>query len=141
MAELIDRPVLKTADIFVRECLGLYITCHAQGRPDDAQIKKRLKRAQRVAVEFAFIIDPAHARALNEVVRQNFIPQIDHLFRFGEKAVTANVKAIAIDLNGAADPADIAFVFFNDGDAVSLFSQQIGRSQPRWTRANNSYID
>ena len=78
---MIDGPILEAAHILVREYLRLGIARHAQGGADDAQVEQRLKGAQRIAVKFALIIDAAHARALDKVVRQDFIPQIDDLFR------------------------------------------------------------
>ena len=125
MTKLVYRPILKAADIFIRKGLGLHIARHAQRRSDNAKVEQCFERTQRIAVESAFIIDPAHARTLNEVVGQNLVPQIDHFFRFGKKAVAADVKAISVNFDRAADAADIAFVFFDDGDAVPLFRQQI----------------
>ena len=128
VTKLVYRPILKAADIFVRKGLGLHIARHAQRRPHNAKVEKCFERAQRIAVEFAFIIDPAHARTLNEVVGQNLVPQIDNVFRLRKKAVAPDIKAISVHFNSAADAADITFVFFNDGNAIPFFCQQIGGS-------------
>ena len=84
------------------------------------------ERAQWIAVKFAFIIYPAHARTLNEVVGQNLVPQIDNVFRLGKKAVAPDIKAISVHFDSAADATDLTFVFFNDGNAIPFFRQQIG---------------
>ena len=44
------------------------------------RLNKSLKGTQRIAVEFAFIINAAHPWALNEIVGQNFVPQINDFF-------------------------------------------------------------
>ena len=55
--------------------------------------------------------------------------------------MAANIKTIAINLDSAADASDIPRVLLYDGDAITFFGEQIGRSQPRRTRANNRHIN
>ena len=140
VAKLVDCPILETADIFVWKRLRLGIACHAQGRTDDTQVEQCLKRAKRIAVEFAFVVNPAHPGPLYKIVRQNLVPEINHFLRFGKKAVAADIKAVAIDLYGPADAADIAFVLFDYGYAITLLRKQIGGRQASRTRPDNCHI-
>ena len=80
VTELVDGPILETLHIAVGKCLGLDIARHAQSRTPDAQIEQSLKRAQRIAVKFALIINPAHPWALNKIVRQYLIPKVYDFF-------------------------------------------------------------
>ena len=141
LAELIGGPILKALHILDREQVVTQIAEHAGGRAQKAQIPQSLKRAQRVGIEFALVIDPAHARALNEVVGENFIPQIDHLLRFGKEAVAADIKTVSFVFNRAADPADIGSIAFDDRDRFALFGQQIACGKPGRTSTNNRHIN
>lgn len=129
-SELVDRPVLEAADRLVRKQLRPRIARHAQGRAHDPEVPQRLERAQRIGIEFALIIDAAHPRALDEVVGQYLVPQVDDLLAFREEAVPADVEAESLMLDRAADPADIDGVFLDHGDRKALPGQQIGGGQP-----------
>ena len=140
VAELVDRPILETAHALVGEGLGPGIARHAQTRTPDAQIEQRLEGAQRIAVEFALIIDAAHTWALDEIVGQNLVPQIDDFLRFREKAMPADVEAKALVLDRAADAADIALVLFDHRHLIALLGQQIGGGQPGRPRADDGDV-
>ena len=141
MAELVDRPVFEALHIFFGEEFGPAKTCHAQRRADDAKITQRFEGAERIAVEFAFIINAAHPRTLDEIVGQDFIPQRDHFLRFRKKAVAADVEAEALMFDGPADPADIDGVFLDNRDTKPLFRKQISGCQPSRARADDCHVD
>ena len=84
-----------------------------------AEVAQRLEPAQRIGIIFAVVEDAAHPRALDEVVREDLVPQIDHLARLGEEAVPADIEAKSLMLDRAADPADIGRVFLDHDDANS----------------------
>src|SRR3546814_7131241 len=79
--ELIDGPVLETADLPVRQQLRLGVARHAQRRPYDAQIPQRLERAQRIGIIFALIIDSAHPRPLDEIRSEEHTSELQSLMR------------------------------------------------------------
>src|SRR3546814_7209037 len=71
-----------------------------------------------------------HPRALNEIVGQYLVSQVDDLLAFREEAVAADIEAESVMLDGAADAADIIRVLFDHRDAIPLPGQQIGGGQP-----------
>src|SRR3546814_13641004 len=80
VSELIDHPVLKAANVLSGLQLPAEIAEHAERGTKNPQLGQGFESPQRVAVEFALIIDAAHAGTLNEVVRQDHIPAIHYLF-------------------------------------------------------------
>src|SRR3546814_17730475 len=71
-----------------------------------------------------------HPRALNEIVGQYLVSQVDDLLAFREEAVAADIEAESVMLDGAADAADIIRVLFDHRDAIPRPGQQIGGGQP-----------
>src|SRR3546814_9989546 len=92
--ELIDGPVLETADLPVRQQLRLGVARHAQRRPYDAQIPQRLERAQRIGIIFALIIDSAHPRPLDEIVGQDLVPPVDDFLAFRSEEHTYELQSL-----------------------------------------------
>ena len=140
-AERVDGPVLKALDLLVRKNLGLGKAHHAQRAAHDPQIPQRFKGAQRVGIEFALVVDPAHPRAFDEIVGQDLVPQINHLFRFGKEAVAADVEPVAFVLHGSADPADVVLVLFDNRDRESGLGQKVTGGQPSRARPDDRHID
>ena len=103
LAELVDGPILERLHVLAREKPGLAIGEHAHRRAPQPQVAERLEPAQRIGIIFAVVKDAAHPRPLNEVVREDLVPEVDHLARLGEEAVPADVEAEAVVLDGAAD--------------------------------------
>ena len=97
------------------ENLPLQIAQRDPYRLIGADVPQRVERLQRISVEFAAIIDPAQARAQEEVVLADFMPQIVDFLHLGEEAVAANVEAETLVDLGPGDPADVIAFFENDG--------------------------
>ena len=55
--------------------------------------------------------------------------------------MAADIEAIALVLDGAADAADVARVLFDDRDLEALLGKEIAGGQPRWSRADDGDID
>src|SRR3546814_15638860 len=66
VSELIDHPVLKAANVLSGLQLPAEIAEHTERGTKNPQIGQGFESPQRVAVEFALIIDAAHAGTLNE---------------------------------------------------------------------------
>jgi hypothetical protein len=124
----------------VREDAPAGIREHAHGAAEDAQIEEGFERAQWVRVELAAVIDARHARADDEIIRQEFVPEIDDFARLREEAVAANVEAIAFMDDGAADAADILRVLLGDENAHVLLGEKIAGGQASWPRADNGDV-
>src|SRR3546814_1704124 len=80
VSELIDHPVLKAANVLSGLQLPAEIDEHTERGTKNPQIGQGFESPQRVAVEFTLIIDAAHARTMNEVVRQDLIPENTQLY-------------------------------------------------------------
>ncbi len=141
LAELVDRPVLEAASVLPGEQLPAQIARHAQRRAEHAEVPQRLERTQRIAVELALIIDAAHPRALDEIVRQDLVPEIDHLARLREESVAADVESEAVVLDGAADAADIDGILLDHRHALAGLCQEIGSGQAGRACADDGNID
>jgi len=102
---------------------------------------RHLECAQRIGVEFAFVENAAHLRALDEIVGQDFVPQVDYRPGLRETPVPADVEAIALVLDRAADPADVNRVLLDDADPLARLGRQIAGGQPGRTGADNHDID
>src|SRR3546814_3466637 len=121
-------------------CSSDLIAEHTERGTKNPQIGQGFESPQRVAVEFALIIDAAHAGTLNEVVRQDLIPEIHHLFCYGNETVAANIKAKALMFHCPADPAHISSIFLNYRDTIATLSEQISSRTPCRTCDNDGYI-
>ncbi len=125
----------------MRQELPAGIARHAGGGAKNSQIEQCFEGAQRIAVEFAFVVDAAHPGPLDEIVREDLVPELDDLTRFREKAVAANVEPETFMFNGAADTADIAGVLLDHADRIALLRQKIGCGEPGRTSPNDGHID
>ena len=141
LAELVGGPVLKALHLADREQLVLQVARHAQGGAPQAQIPQRLEGAQRIGVELALVIDAAHARALDEVVGQDLVPQVDDLLALREEAMPTDIEAVALIFDGAADAANIGLVLFDDRDGLARLGQQISRRQSGRAGTDNGHVD
>ena len=139
-AELVDRPILERTRLLLGKQLPARIARHAERRAPHAEIEQGLERAQRVGVEFALIIDAAHPRALDEIVRQDLVPQIDHFAALREESMTADVEAKTLVLDGTADPADIDRVLLDHRHALARLGQQIGSGEAGGAGADDGDI-
>src|SRR5690606_12003647 len=114
---------------------------HARSRAQQAEIAQRLECAQRVGVELALVVDAAHPRALDEVVGQNLVPQVDDLLALREEPMPTDVEAVAPMLDRTADPADVGRVLLDDRDGLAGPGQQVPGCEPRRAGADDRYVD
>jgi uncharacterized small protein (DUF1192 family) len=87
-----------------------------------------------------FIIDPAHPRPFDEVVRQYLVPEIDHLLRLREEAVPADVEAEAFILDRATDAADIDGIALDHRHRIALLGEEVSRRKARRPRSDDRHI-
>ena len=72
----------------------------------------------------AVVVDARQARALDEVVGQDLLPEVDDLLGLGEEAVAADVEQEVLVAGGAADAADVGRVGLDDrGRTPALVSR------------------
>ena len=71
------------------------------------------KALKRIGIVFAAIEDARQPRPLDEVVRQNFVPEVDDFLRLGEEAMAADVEQEILVAHRAADAADIDRIFLD----------------------------
>jgi hypothetical protein len=102
---------------------------HALGGRPDAQVRQRLEGLQRIGVELLAIIDPRQARAVDEVVGQDLVPEVDDLLALREEPVAADVELEALVVHGPADAADIGRVHLQHGHATPGLGQGVGGRQ------------
>jgi hypothetical protein len=141
LAELVHRPVAEALGVLAGKELRLGERGHAHCRTPQAEVPQGLEGAQRIGVEFALIIDAAHPRPLNEIVRQDLVPEIDHFLGFRKEAVAADVEPETLMLHGAADAADIDRVLFDHSDRVTLLGEQIGGGQACRPRPDDRHVN
>ena len=79
----------------------------------------------------------AQARALDEVVGQDLVPEIDDLLRLRKEAMSADVEEKVLIVNRSADPPDIYGISFDDGGGDLRLRQQIRRGQACRPRADD----
>ncbi|EEF23573.1 conserved hypothetical protein [Ricinus communis] len=129
-AELVDDPVLEIPHRLPGKQSGPGEARHAQGRAHGTQFPQRIEGAQGVIVELFFVVDPAHPRALDESLGQDVIPQVDDFLRFRKKAMSADIEPESVVLDRPADTTHMPGILFDDDDAESLLSEQVGRREP-----------
>ncbi|MNL21226.1 hypothetical protein D3C87_1425040 [compost metagenome] len=103
--------------------LGAHIGQDADRAAKDAEVGQSLEGPQRIAVELAPVIDAGQARAVDHVVRQDFIPQLDDFTALGEEPMPADVEQEFAVPDGAADAAHIDRVALDDHDVATGLCQ------------------
>ena len=111
----------------------------AQDRLPQPQVAQGVEGLERVVVELALVVDPAHAGPEHEVaLGQDLVPEGLHLGDLGEEAVSAQVEAPAVAHHRAADAAHHVVGLEHDG-ALPPFGQEIRRRQPPGTGAGDDH--
>src|SRR5262249_31983696 len=105
-----------------------------------AQVVERLEGLQWIGEVLAIVVDARQARACDEIVGQDLVPQVHDFFRLREEAMAANVEQELAVAGGAADAPDIAWVGLDHRRGDALLRQQVGGRQPRRTRADYEHI-
>ena len=109
----------------------------AQDRLPQPQVAQGVEGLERVVVELALVVDPAHAGPEHEVaLGQDLVPEGLHLGDLGEEAVSAQVEAPAVAHHRAADAAHHVVGLEHDG-VLPPFGQEIRRRQPPGTGAGD----
>ena len=76
VAEAVDHPMFKRLLLLVRKDLPLDIARHNPAGLDRPQICQRINRLERIIEEFATEKDPRQARARDEFIRANLVPDL-----------------------------------------------------------------
>src|SRR5690606_14347185 len=92
LAKLVGDPIVECLRLLVRKRLFVHERKNAHGALDDAEVAERFERFQRIGIILAVVIDAAHARPRNEILRQDLVPEIDDLFGFRKEAVPTYVE-------------------------------------------------
>ena len=129
-AEAGDQPVLVVRLVLGRPDAGPHVGEAAQDGLPQPQVPQRVDRLERVVVELALVVDPAHAGPQHEVaLGQDLVPEGLHLGNLGEETVAAQVEAPPVPDHGAADAAHHVIGLEHDRVLPPL-GQEIGRGEP-----------
>jgi len=96
---------------------------------DRAQLLDHVHALQRVLEELVVPIDPAPARALEELLLHDLVPEVVDLLDLGEEAVAAEIEAVAVADLGARDAADVLGGLEHD-HRLALLGEQIAAVSP-----------
>ncbi len=131
--------------------VGLLLALRLDGRPqvggerarqvDRAELLHHVRAAQRVVEELRLAVavapvDARHARALEELLLHDLVPEVVHLLHLGEEAVPAEVEAVAVPDRGLGDAADLV-LGLEDHDREALLREQVAGGQARGAGAED----
>ncbi len=140
-AELVAHPLVEGLRLRHRSRLGVGVGEHASRALDDAEIAQRLECVERIGVELAAVEDARQPRPLDEIVRQDLAPEVDHLLRFREEAMAADIEHEVLVVHGAADAAHIDRILLDHDDRGHFSGQAIGGGQPRRSGADHEHFN
>ena len=140
LAELIAHPILEVVRVAHREKPRLEPGEDAEGRLEDAELRQRLERLQRIGEELAAVKNARGTRPIEHVVRQNLRPEIFDFLRLREEAMPADVEVKTLVGGGARNAADVDRVGFEDGDVDVVLGEEIRCRQSSRPCANNCYV-
>ena len=136
LAEAIGDPLLKG----VLAALGLdrrpQVGGHAAGQLDRAELADHVDTLQRVLEELVVPVDPALARALEELLLHDLVPEVVDLLDLGEEAVAAEIEAVSVADLGAGDAADLVRGLEHD-HGLALLGELIAGGETGWTSAEH----
>jgi len=85
-----------------------------RGLPESEPTDDVLRRDW-VREELAVVVDARQARPGEELVLENGLPEAFDLLELGKEAMSSEVEAIAVELDGLRDPADTSVRLEDDG--------------------------
>ena len=137
LAEAVRHPLLEG----VLLALGLHLRPQVgeerARQLDRAELLDHVGAAQRVVEELAVPEDARHARALEEVLAHDLVPEVVDLLGLGEEAVAAEVEAVAVADRGLGDAADLV-LGLEDDHGQALLGEQVAGGQPGRARRPGS---
>jgi hypothetical protein len=96
-----------------------------------------LAESERIGVVLAVVVDAGEPRALDEIVGQDLVPEIDDLLRLGEEAVPPDVEKKVLIVNGPASAADVDGIGLDHRDCHTRLCQQVSSGKARRPCAND----
>ncbi len=140
LAEAVGHPLLEG----VLAALGLDLRPHVgQERArqlDRAELLDHVRPAQRVVEELLVPVDARHARALEELLAHDLVPEVVDLLHLREEAVAAEVEAVlaarAVADLGLGDAADLV-LGLEDDHRKALLGQQVAGGEARGAAAED----
>ena len=96
LAEAVGDPLLEGVLAALRLDLRPEVGEHAARQLDRAELLDHVRAAQRVVEELLVPVDARHARALEELLAHDLVPEVVDLLDLGEEAVAAEVEAVAV---------------------------------------------
>src|SRR5262249_29435670 len=121
LAEAITHPVFERLFVRVRAQTSPRIGCDASRRFDHAEFRQRFERFQRITEECAVVVNPRRAWAVEQVTAQDFSPKVLPLFRFGKKAVAADVEVKTLVPDRSGNTPDVFRVRLKNPNRETLF--------------------
>ncbi len=101
-----------------------------------AELLDHVHALQRILEELVVPVDPALARALEELLLHDLVPEVVDLLDLGEEAVAAEIEAVAVPDLGARDAAD-EFSGLEHDHRLALLDQLVAGGQARRSRAED----
>ena len=114
-----------------------------RGQLDRAELLDHVRAAQRVVEELLVPVDARHARALEELLAHDLVPEVVDLLDLGEEAVAAEVEAVlaarAVADLGLGDAADLVLGLEHDHRAGPAWPAGSRRSGRRGRRPGSAW--
>ena len=94
---------------------------------------------ERVVEELAVPEDARLARALEELVAHDLVPEVVDLLGLGEEAVAAEVEAVALGVDHGLGEAAELVLGLDDDHGLALLGEQVAGGQPRGAAAEHEH--
>ena len=136
LAEAVGHPLLEGLLFALGLELGPQIgeqrACELHG----AELLDHVRAAQRIVEELLVPVDARHARALEELLAHDLVPEVVDLLDLGEEAVAAEVEAVAVAHRRLGDAAHLVLGLQHD-HRQPLLGKQVAGGQARGPTAED----
>src|SRR5882672_12504301 len=134
--ELVPHPVLEASGVLYRVDARPRVAGQAPHRFNRPEVPERVGSLDRISEKASAVIDPRQAPPVQHLVAEDLGPEVFDLLVLGEEAVTADVEAIALVLDGPGQAAHLHWVLFQDGDRDVVLEELVRGGQPGGARAH-----
>ena len=136
LAEAVGHPLLEVVLAPLGLDRGPQVGHARQEELDRAELLDHVRAGQRVVEELAVPVDARHARALEELLAHDLVPEVVDLLGLGEEAMAAEVEAVAVADLGLGQPADLV-LGLEDDHRHAAAGEEVAGGQARGTAAED----
>ena len=133
LAEAVGDPLLEVLLLALGLERGPQVGEAGADELDRAELAHDVHAVERVLEELAVPEDPRLARALQELLLHDLVPELVDLVALGEEAVAAEVEPVAVADLGLGDAADLVLRLEHDHGHATLREQVAGGQARRAT--------